>query len=98
MSNTSYGDLYSDLYDEIYRDFLPSVSQISFLARYAGAGALELGVGSGRIAIPLAEAGVEVVGMDNSPDMVRIFEMKIAQKKTIADYFSCNRFCGVNVH
>jgi SAM-dependent methyltransferase len=44
---------------------------VGFLATLAGAGAaLELGVGTGRIAIPLAQRGVPVHGIDLSPDMV----------------------------
>jgi SAM-dependent methyltransferase len=42
-----------------------------FLAELAGGGAaLELGIGTGRIALPLAERGVRVHGIDLSPDMV----------------------------
>jgi SAM-dependent methyltransferase len=42
-----------------------------FLAELAGDGAaLELGIGTGRIALPLSERGVRVHGIDLSPDMV----------------------------
>ena len=44
---------------------------MEFLARRAGDGAaLELGIGTGRIAIPLGRRGVRVHGIDLSPDMV----------------------------
>jgi SAM-dependent methyltransferase len=44
---------------------------VDFLAELAGdGGALELGVGTGRIALPLAARGVRVRGIDLSPDMV----------------------------
>jgi SAM-dependent methyltransferase len=44
---------------------------VDFLAERAGSGAaLELGIGTGRIALPLAERGVPVHGIDLSPDMV----------------------------
>jgi SAM-dependent methyltransferase len=44
---------------------------VSFLADLAGTGAaLELGIGTGRIAIPLRLRGVRVHGIDLSPDMV----------------------------
>jgi SAM-dependent methyltransferase len=44
---------------------------VSFLAELAGTGAaLELGIGTGRIAIPLSRWGVRVHGIDLSPDMV----------------------------
>ncbi len=44
---------------------------VDFLAELAGDGAaLELGVGTGRIALPLAARGIAVHGVDLSPDMV----------------------------
>jgi SAM-dependent methyltransferase len=43
---------------------------VDFLEPLAAAGALELGVGTGRIALPLAARGVRVEGIDLSPDMV----------------------------
>jgi len=44
---------------------------VEFLARLAGRGrALELGIGTGRIALPLAQRGVHVHGIDLSEEMV----------------------------
>ena len=43
---------------------------VDFLLPLAGAGALELAIGTGRIAVPLAERGARVAGIDFSPDMV----------------------------
>jgi 2-polyprenyl-3-methyl-5-hydroxy-6-metoxy-1,4-benzoquinol methylase len=44
---------------------------VDFLAELAGSGAaLELGIGTGRIAIPLRRRGVPVHGIELSPDMV----------------------------
>jgi SAM-dependent methyltransferase len=42
---------------------------VDFLEPLASGGALELAVGTGRIAIPLAARGVRVVGIELSPDM-----------------------------
>jgi len=53
--------------------FDPAVVEpaVSFLADLADSGAaLELGVGTGRIALPLSRRGVRVHGIDLSPDMV----------------------------
>ena len=49
---------------------------VEFLAELAEGGrVLELGIGTGRIALPLARCGVEVHGIDLSPDMVaKLFE------------------------
>jgi SAM-dependent methyltransferase len=50
---------------------------VSFLAELAGTGAaLELGIGTGRLAIPLSHRGVRVHGIDLSPDMVAQLQAK----------------------
>jgi SAM-dependent methyltransferase len=43
---------------------------VEFLAELAAGGALELGIGTGRIALPLSQRGVEVHGIDLSQAMV----------------------------
>ena len=66
----SYGDTWADIYDEVHEHLNPS-DFVDFLAALAGAGpALELGIGTGRVALPLAASGVEVHGIDASPAMV----------------------------
>jgi len=48
-----------------------------FLAGLAGDGpALELAIGSGRVALPLAERGVAVDGIEASPEMVALMRAK----------------------
>jgi SAM-dependent methyltransferase len=50
---------------------------VSFLADLAGTGpALELGIGTGRIALPLSRRGVRVHGIDLSPPMVEQLRAK----------------------
>jgi SAM-dependent methyltransferase len=41
-------------------------------ARRAGSPVVELGVGTGRIAVPTAAAGVRVIGVDSSPGMLEV--------------------------
>jgi SAM-dependent methyltransferase len=43
---------------------------VDFLAPFADGGALELAIGTGRIALPLAARGVRVAGIDLSADML----------------------------
>lgn len=53
--------------------FAPEVVEptVDLLAELAGGGAaLELAIGTGRIALPLRQRGVRVAGIDLSPDMV----------------------------
>jgi SAM-dependent methyltransferase len=50
---------------------------VTFLAEAAAGGrALELGIGTGRIALPLAQRGIEVHGIDISADMIEQLRRK----------------------
>ncbi len=71
----TYGQRWAELYDDVYK---PDDSIVELLSRHAGdpPRALELAIGSGRIAIPLAERGVEVSGIDASPEMVEKMRAK----------------------
>lgn len=53
-----------------------------FLEKY-GKNVLEIGIGLGRIAIPLAEAGFHVVGIENSPIMIQKLEEKLHRESNI---------------
>ncbi|HEX6498980.1 MAG TPA: class I SAM-dependent methyltransferase [Micromonosporaceae bacterium] len=70
----TYGDLFADLYDEMVADSMVAgnaSAAADFLAALAPRGrALELGIGTGRVALPLAARGVEVHGIDASEKMV----------------------------
>lgn len=68
---STYGDAIADIYDELHGWHLDTGTAIETLGRLAGDGpVLELGVGTGRIAAPLAERGIEVHGIDASEVMV----------------------------
>jgi SAM-dependent methyltransferase len=73
QANT-YGDRFADVYDEWYgdvTDVAACTNRLASLADEVGGGpVLELGVGSGRLALPLAERGVEVHGIDASRAML----------------------------
>lgn len=66
----TYGDRVADVYDDLFHP--PDTdAAVTCLAELAGAGpALELAIGTGRIALPLARRGVVVSGIDASPAMV----------------------------
>ena len=69
MANDPYSSV-ADVYDLSYGDFLDDVDFFDNLAQVTGGAVLELGVGTGRVAIPLAQAGYDVVGIDESPAML----------------------------
>jgi SAM-dependent methyltransferase len=65
-----YGDHWASVYDESFAALDPTRA-VEFLAGIAGDGrVLELAIGTGRVALPLAVRGVTVEGIDASAAMV----------------------------
>jgi SAM-dependent methyltransferase len=72
----TYGESIADVYDE-WLDPAQGNTMAALLADLAGDGpALELGIGTGRVALPLAARGVPVYGVDASPRMVEQLRAK----------------------
>jgi SAM-dependent methyltransferase len=72
----TYGELIADVYDEWHAHMDPAAT-VDVLASLGGDGpVLELGIGTGRVAIPLAARGLEVHGVDASPAMVEHMRAK----------------------
>jgi SAM-dependent methyltransferase len=72
---TTYGAAFADVYDEWYTGISDVAATVATLLELAGGGpVLELAVGSGRLAVPLARAGaprgVSVTGIDASAEML----------------------------
>jgi SAM-dependent methyltransferase len=71
----TYGERIAGIYDEWYGSY--DEAAIDCLARLARGGlALELGIGTGRIALPLQERGVQIHGIDASESMVARLRLK----------------------
>lgn len=60
-----------DLYDLENPDFEPEGLFYLSLARDLGGPVLELGCGTGRMTIPMAQAGIDMTGLDIVPEMLR---------------------------
>ena len=86
---TGYGDSMASVYDEyleavakgarrdVWGGTPDPAAEVAFLADLARGGrALELGIGTGRVALPLARCGVEVHGIEVSPAMVEALRAK----------------------
>lgn len=75
-TSSTYGDAFADVYDDWYHDLDDIPAATATLVALAGDGGrvLELGVGTGRLAVPLATAltarGGTVTGVDSSVAML----------------------------
>jgi ubiquinone/menaquinone biosynthesis C-methylase UbiE len=65
-------DSIAGLYDPWSRSVTEDVDFYVAEARKAGGPVVELGVGTGRIAVPTAQAGVPVIGIDSSERMLDV--------------------------
>lgn len=65
----TYGERIAGIYDELYskyeNDMIETLAELS-----RGGRTLELGIGTGRIALPLQHKGITVHGIDASPAMI----------------------------
>lgn len=83
MDSTQTYDSLADVYDLMYPASSPDIKDaVDFLARMCPEGGkiLEFGVGSGRLAVPLAQRGFEVHGVDGAQRMLD----KLAERDTDA--------------
>src|ERR687894_1769235 len=84
----SFGEEVAKMYDDEQRG--DEDAAVAFLERLAGGGpALELAIGTGRIALPLAARGIRVDGVDVSPAMVEQLRAKPGGERisvTIGDF------------
>jgi SAM-dependent methyltransferase len=75
---TEYG-FTAEFYDHVapYRE-RGDVAFFAEMAQAAGGSVLEIGCGTGRVLIPTARAGFEIVGLDLSPSMLTVCRQNLA--------------------
>jgi SAM-dependent methyltransferase len=83
-THETYGERVAGVYDDWYTEYDPHA--VDALAEIAGDGrVLELGIGTGRIALPLSAKGVNVHGIDAAESMIsRLRSKPGGEKITIA--------------
>ena len=84
----TYGDRIAEVYDEWFAVPSDTEDTVAFLSGLAGPGpVLELGIGTGRVALPLAQRGHEVHGIDASEAMVEKLRARTGEiPVTIGDF------------
>jgi SAM-dependent methyltransferase len=84
MDPSTYGERIADVYDDWYGGATDVEGTVATVLRLAAASVangrrspvLELGIGTGRLALPMVAAGLEVHGVDASPAMVERLRAK----------------------
>ena len=84
----TYGDRIAEVYDEWFAVPSDTEATVAFLSDLAGPGpVLELGIGTGRVALPLAHRGHEVHSIDASEAMVEKLRARTGEiPVTIGDF------------
>lgn len=70
-----------DYYTHTYRKRIDDVQFYVDLGKKSGGPVLEYGAGNGRIALALARHGVNVTGVDHSPEMIRDFRTRLKREE-----------------
>lgn len=74
-NSNEFQGFFAEFFDMLHSDCEDARIYPALLKAY-GNRILELGSGTGRIAIPLAEAGFRVTGIESEPDMIAVMERK----------------------
>ena len=78
---STYGDSFADVYDDWYQQVTDVDGTANFIAGLSdGLEVLELGVGTGRLALPIARKGIPISGIDASPAMLKRLAIWDSQK------------------
>jgi len=83
MNETEYAGFFAEFYDLLHANNIDIKVYPRLLKDY-GKTVLELGAGTGRIAIPLAKAGYQVTALEYSADMIRVLEEKEYPKENLS--------------
>src|SRR6516162_579262 len=76
----SWDEAFADRYEEWSADMTADIAFYVGLARQAAGPLVELAIGNGRVAIPVAQAtGQRVIGIDSSPAMLRQAQARAAE-------------------
>ena len=80
MADSTF-DQWAEIYDSVYSYVVEDIPFYVEEALNADGPVLELGCGTGRVAIPIAEAGVDIVALDSSAAMLEATRRKMGRLK-----------------
>ncbi len=90
LSDAQLFDRFAAYYDADYRHYRDDIELICDLADQTGEPTLELGCGTGRVLLPLVEAGHQVTGVDISPALLAVADTKLSKRLHTSGYTLVN--------
>ena len=69
-------DQWASIYDWVFAEKLDDIPFYVEEAVSSGGPVLELGSGTGRVTIPIAQCGIEIVGLESSTEMLKVAKAK----------------------
>lgn len=75
-----YGDLMAKWYDKILESETNDIGFYKSIAAASDGRVLELACGTGRLLVPIRQSGVDIEGLDISPDMLAVCREKLLSK------------------
>ena len=70
-------DEWAEIYDTVYSYVREDIPFYIEEARRSDGPVLELGCGTGRVTIPIAQSGINIIGLDSSTEMLRKAQDKV---------------------
>ena len=90
-------DAWAEIYDSVFSYVVDDILFYVEEATRADGTVLELGCGTGRVSIPIAQAGIDVVGIDSSSTMLTRTREKSQKAGTQNLKLLCADMCDFNV-
>ena len=82
MTQETY-DFWADVYDDVYSYVREDIPFYVEEAGISSGPVLELGCGTGRVTIPVADSGVQITGLDFSSKMIEVARRKASSSEKI---------------
>jgi SAM-dependent methyltransferase len=89
----AFGNAHAEIYDELLRDLPDTEDTVNAMVNSGGRTLLEFGLGTGRLAIPMAARGLNVTSIEVAENMINAMKAKPGAEKVevvFGDYTTCD--------
>lgn len=82
-----YGSLMAKWYDRMLESEINDIEFYKNIAAASGGKVLEVACGTGRLLVPIRQLGIDIEGLDISPDMLAICQEKLSSKNLTSQLY-----------